>query len=94
MNGMNTLIHSERRQKKILMIFGRFYGRRGAIFVAALFCLFSVVAAAFVTDKYAFLGCRILLGIGMGQKASVGEFVVGLCVAIETNVGSSSDLCW
>jgi hypothetical protein len=50
-----------------------FYGRRGAMFVAALFCLVSVVAAAFVQTKWAFLACRILLGLGMGMKASVGE---------------------
>jgi hypothetical protein len=62
--------------------------------VAALFCLFSVVAAAFVTDKYAFLGCRILLGIGMGQKASVGKMFDAFLLNAETNLYPSSDLCW
>lgn len=46
-------------------------GRRAAIFVAALFCFISVIGSACVQTYWQMLACRILLGVGMGAKASV-----------------------
>ncbi|PNS18123.1 hypothetical protein CAC42_3568 [Sphaceloma murrayae] len=47
------------------------FGRRGSIFVAALFSLVTVVGSACVRNLGQLLVCRILLGLGMGAKASV-----------------------
>ncbi|KAJ0302291.1 hypothetical protein COL516b_007347 [Colletotrichum fioriniae] len=47
-----------------------FFGRRGAIFFAANFCLWPVIGSAFSQTWPQLLGCRVLLGIGMGAKAS------------------------
>lgn len=47
------------------------YGRRGAPFIAAIFCLASVIGAACSRNTAQLLVCRLLLGIGMGSKASV-----------------------
>lgn len=45
-------------------------GRRGTIFVAAVFCLLSVIGSAFTQNWWQLFISRILLGIGMGAKAS------------------------
>ncbi|KAK8923300.1 hypothetical protein H634G_10388 [Metarhizium anisopliae BRIP 53293] len=45
-------------------------GRRGTIFVAANFCLWPVLASAFCNTWQQLFGCRLLLGVGMGTKAS------------------------
>lgn len=45
-------------------------GRRGVIFVAAHFCLWPVIGSAFCHTWPQQLACRILMGIGMGVKAS------------------------
>ncbi|WYZ36598.1 hypothetical protein EsH8_II_000104 [Colletotrichum jinshuiense] len=47
-----------------------FFGRRGAIFFAANFCLWPVLGSAFAQSWPQLLACRLLLGIGMGAKAS------------------------
>ncbi|KAF2103799.1 MFS general substrate transporter [Rhizodiscina lignyota] len=47
------------------------FGRRGALFIAALFSFSTVIAAAYVHSWELLLACRILLGIGIGAKASV-----------------------
>lgn len=47
------------------------FGRRGALFIAAAFSFATVIAAAYVNSWQALLGMRILLGIGIGAKASV-----------------------
>nr|POF04244.1 polyol transporter 5 [Quercus suber] len=46
------------------------FGRRGAIFVAAIFAFCSVIGSAVVQTWYQLLVCRILLGIGIGIKSS------------------------
>jgi MFS family permease len=46
-------------------------GRRWAIIMAAIFSLVSVVAAAFTQNWKSLMACRILLGVGMGTKASI-----------------------
>ncbi|KAG7284012.1 hypothetical protein NEMBOFW57_010370 [Staphylotrichum longicolle] len=45
-------------------------GRRGVIFVSAHFCLWPVIGSAFCHTWEQQLACRILMGIGMGVKAS------------------------
>ena len=47
------------------------YGRRGALFIAGLFSFSSVIGAAYARSWKELLACRVLLGIGMGAKASV-----------------------
>ena len=50
-----------------------FFGRRGTIFFAANFCLWPVLGSAFCQNWRQLLACRILLGVGMGTKASTGK---------------------
>lgn len=47
-----------------------YIGRRGTIFVAAIFCIFSVIGSACTQNWYQLFITRLLLGIGMGAKAS------------------------
>ncbi|KAI9728217.1 MAG: hypothetical protein M1828_004678 [Chrysothrix sp. TS-e1954] len=47
-----------------------YLGRRGTIFVSGIFCLLSVIGSAFTQSWPQFLVCRLLMGIGMGAKAS------------------------
>lgn len=47
-----------------------YFGRRGTIFFAAVFCLFSVIGGAFTKSWEQLFATRLLLGIGMGAKAS------------------------
>ncbi|KAK2612565.1 hypothetical protein QQS21_001503 [Conoideocrella luteorostrata] len=47
-----------------------YFGRRGAIFVSANFCLWPVLAGAFCNTWKQLFICRLLLGVGMGTKAS------------------------
>ncbi|KAH6670071.1 hypothetical protein B0J14DRAFT_597808 [Halenospora varia] len=47
-----------------------YFGRRGTIFVSGHFCLWTVIGSAFTRTWPQLLACRILLGIGMGAKAS------------------------
>ncbi len=46
-------------------------GRRGTIFVSGIFCLFSVIGSGVSQNWEQLFVTRILLGIGMGCKASV-----------------------
>ncbi|KAL8773575.1 MAG: hypothetical protein Q9209_001680 [Squamulea sp. 1 TL-2023] len=47
-----------------------YLGRRGVVFVAAWFCFFSVLGSACAQTWVQLFICRLLLGIGMGTKAS------------------------
>ncbi|ATZ46760.1 hypothetical protein BCIN_02g01270 [Botrytis cinerea B05.10] len=47
-----------------------YFGRRGTIFVAGNFCLWSVIGSAFTTTWQELFICRLILGLGMGAKAS------------------------
>ncbi|KAI0470913.1 sugar transporter-domain-containing protein [Xylariaceae sp. FL0804] len=47
-----------------------YLGRRGTIFLAAQFCIWPVIGSAFCHTWPQQLGCRLLMGIGMGIKAS------------------------
>ncbi len=44
----------------------------GAIFVSAHFCIWPVIGSAFCQTWGQQLACRLLMGIGMGLKASTG----------------------
>ncbi|KAJ5669908.1 sugar transporter [Penicillium maclennaniae] len=46
------------------------FGRRTTIFISAIFCLFPVIGSAFSQTWLQLLITRILMGIGMGCKAS------------------------
>ena len=46
------------------------FGRRGTIFFSAIFCFLSVIGSAFTRSWPQLFACRLLLGIGMGTKAS------------------------
>ncbi|KUJ16458.1 uncharacterized protein LY89DRAFT_558025, partial [Mollisia scopiformis] len=48
-----------------------FYGRRGALFIAGLFSFVGVVGSAFCQAWQSLFFCRLLVGVGMGAKASV-----------------------
>jgi Sugar (and other) transporter len=45
-------------------------GRRGTIFIAAIFCFLPVIGSAFTQTWVQLFICRLLLGIGMGAKGS------------------------
>ena len=47
-----------------------YIGRRGVIFFSAIFCLLAVIGAGCTQTWPQLLVCRLLLGIGMGSKAS------------------------
>ncbi|KJZ78189.1 hypothetical protein HIM_02227 [Hirsutella minnesotensis 3608] len=47
-----------------------YFGRRGTIFFAAHFCIWPVIGSAFCHTWEQQLACRLLMGIGMGAKAS------------------------
>ncbi|OXV07370.1 hypothetical protein Egran_04864 [Elaphomyces granulatus] len=48
-----------------------YLGRRGAVFIAALFSLASAIGGSLATSWQGFLIARIFLGIGIGAKASI-----------------------
>jgi MFS family permease len=45
-------------------------GRRGTIFIAAIFCFLPVIGSAFTQTWVQLFICRLMLGIGMGAKGS------------------------
>ena len=47
-----------------------YLGRRGTIFIAAIFCFFPVIGSAFTQTWVQLFICRLLLGLGMGCKGS------------------------
>ncbi len=47
-----------------------YIGRRGTIWVAALFCFLPVLGSAFTQTWKQLFVCRLLLGFGMGAKGS------------------------
>ncbi|KYK54112.1 Sugar/inositol transporter [Drechmeria coniospora] len=47
-----------------------YFGRRGTIFFSAHFCIWPVIGSAFCHTWQQQLACRLLMGIGMGSKAS------------------------
>ncbi|KAI1189287.1 sugar transporter-domain-containing protein [Nemania serpens] len=47
-----------------------FFGRRGTIFISGIFCLITPIGGAVTQNWQQLLATRILLGLGMGVKAS------------------------
>ncbi|KUJ06831.1 uncharacterized protein LY89DRAFT_398766 [Mollisia scopiformis] len=47
-----------------------YLGRRGTIFIAAIFCFVPVIGSAFTQTWVQLFICRLLLGFGMGAKGS------------------------
>ncbi|KDR75375.1 hypothetical protein GALMADRAFT_123213 [Galerina marginata CBS 339.88] len=47
-----------------------FFGRRGTIFISGIFCLLTVIGSGLAQTWPQLFVCRLLLGIGMGAKAS------------------------
>ncbi|KAK6083631.1 hexose transporter [Seiridium cupressi] len=47
-----------------------YFGRRGTIFISAIFCLLTPIGGALTQNWGQLLATRLLLGIGMGIKAS------------------------
>jgi MFS family permease len=47
-----------------------YFGRRGTIFFSAAFCCLSVIGSGLTQNWWQLFITRILLGIGMGSKAS------------------------
>jgi len=47
-----------------------YLGRRGTIFIAAIFCFLPVIGSAFTQTWVQLFICRLLLGFGMGAKGS------------------------
>ncbi|OJJ29783.1 hypothetical protein ASPWEDRAFT_177523 [Aspergillus wentii DTO 134E9] len=47
------------------------YGRRPALFISAIFCAACVLGSARCRTWQQLLACRVLLGIGIGAKASI-----------------------
>ncbi|KAI3341613.1 sugar transporter-domain-containing protein [Ustulina deusta] len=47
-----------------------YFGRRGTIFISAIFCLITPIGGAVTQNWQQLLATRILLGLGMGIKAS------------------------
>ncbi|EEP82542.1 hypothetical protein UREG_07407 [Uncinocarpus reesii 1704] len=50
--------------------FNHYFGRRGAIFISAIFCVLPPIGSALSQNWEQLLITRLLLGIGMGAKAS------------------------
>ena len=48
-------------------------GRRGAIFVAGIMTVISIIGATFAQTVFQLFGCRLVTGMALGAKASVGE---------------------
>ncbi|RXW19746.1 hypothetical protein EST38_g6115 [Candolleomyces aberdarensis] len=47
-----------------------YFGRRGTLFWCGIFCTFSVIGQAFAQTWEQLFVCRLLLGLGMGPKAT------------------------
>jgi sugar porter (SP) family MFS transporter len=47
-----------------------YFGRRGTLFWCGIFCTFSVLGSAFAQTWPQLFVCRLLLGLGMGPKAT------------------------
>jgi MFS family permease len=47
-----------------------YFGRRGTIFISGTFCMLSVIGSGVSQNWYQLFITRILMGLGMGAKAS------------------------
>ncbi|KAF8519113.1 hypothetical protein BU17DRAFT_75968 [Hysterangium stoloniferum] len=69
-----------------------YFGRRGTIFFSAVFCFASVIGSGFVHNWPQLFICRLLLGVGMGSKAStVPIYAAENCPA---SIRGGLVMCW
>lgn len=64
------------------------FGRRGAIFIAAIFLILTPIGSALCQTWEQLLVCRLLMGIGMGLKGST------VSVPNKTNQHTSPSWFW
>ncbi|KAJ5731788.1 uncharacterized protein N7483_006296 [Penicillium malachiteum] len=72
--------------------FNRYFGRRGTIFVAAIFCVLSPIGSACTQNWPQLFGTRILLGVGMGLKAST--IPIFCAENVPANIRGGLVMCW
>ncbi|KAI9761432.1 MAG: hypothetical protein M1840_001945 [Geoglossum simile] len=69
-----------------------FIGRRGTIFVSAIFCLFPVIGSGVSQNWQQLFITRLLLGIGMGCKASTVPIFAA--ENVPANIRGGLVMCW
>lgn len=67
-------------------------GRRGTIFFACIFCIFSCLAQAFSSSWKMMVGFRILLGLGIGPKSATIPIYASECAP--ANVRGALVMFW
>ncbi|KAJ5094860.1 hypothetical protein N7456_010721 [Penicillium angulare] len=70
----------------------RYLGRRGTIFIAAIFCVLSPIGSAFTQNWPQLFITRLLLGIGMGLKAST--IPIFCAENVPANIRGGLVMCW
>ncbi|KAJ8605257.1 hypothetical protein MRB53_041513 [Persea americana] len=68
--------------------------RRGTIFVGAIFSLLAPIGSAFTQNWQQFLGCRILLGVGMGLKEVTVPVFSAETAPASIRGGLVGDIAW
>ncbi|KAF5262429.1 hypothetical protein FOXYS1_6852 [Fusarium oxysporum] len=68
------------------------FGRRTTIFISAIFSFCAVLGSAFSQTWYDLLGCRIVLGTGMGIKASTTSVYAAECSP--ANIRGALTMTW
>ncbi|PNS18889.1 hypothetical protein CAC42_5428 [Sphaceloma murrayae] len=69
-----------------------YLGRRGAIFFSAVFCFLPVIGSAVAQNWYQLFITRLLLGIGMGAKASTVPIYAA--ENVPASVRGGLVMCW
>lgn len=70
----------------------RYLGRRGTIFAAAIFCVLSPIGSAVTQNWPQLFITRLLLGIGMGLKAST--IPIFCAENVPANIRGGLVMCW
>ncbi|KAJ5547923.1 hypothetical protein N7513_005157 [Penicillium frequentans] len=70
----------------------RYLGRRGTIFLAAVFCFLSPIGSAVTQNWHQLFVTRLLLGIGMGLKAST--IPIFCAENVPANIRGGLVMCW
>ncbi|KAM6499149.1 Sugar transporter domain containing protein [Amanita muscaria] len=69
-----------------------YFGRRGTLFWCGIFCIFSVLGQGLVQSWPQLFVCRLLLGLGMGPKASTSPIFAAENVPAAIRGGLV--MCW
>ncbi|KIL64192.1 hypothetical protein M378DRAFT_11588 [Amanita muscaria Koide BX008] len=69
-----------------------YFGRRGTLFWCGIFCIFSVLGQGLVQSWPQLLVCRLLLGLGMGPKASTSP--VFAAENVPAAIRGGLVMCW